>query len=245
MTHRNDTTPTAIEAILAKRLKAKPSTRMKSVRDYKDEDRRRRQYARWEDLVSRIGRRYVNCRFDNFEADTDAKRAAVREVRAFTDRLTTDVESCQNLIIYGPVGTGKDHLLTAVMYAAIKADLTLYWRDGMNLFAELRGLIGSEVSEKEMLRRLAWPDVLAISDPLPPQGQMTDFQSSWMMRLIDRRYRDMRPTLITTNVIDSKDLYSRLGVPQADRLTESTLSVCCKWESYRKRSGHDKNSTGP
>ena len=83
-------------------------------------------------LVAAAGERYRNCVLDNFECSHPQQGKVVSALRDYSDQDSQD-----NVILYGPVGTGKDHLAFAVCRAAIKAGRTVRWINGQKWFGQL------------------------------------------------------------------------------------------------------------
>jgi DNA replication protein DnaC len=144
------------------------------------------------------------------------------------------VQSGGNLILYGPPGTGKDHLLVALLRVAIMADLSAEWINGQDLFGEFRDRIDTDLSEERAVRKFCRADVLAISDPLPPRGSVSDYGATMLYRVIDRRYRGLRATWTTVNVADAAEAARELTGPIFDRLADNCVAVFCNWPSYRR-----------
>jgi DNA replication protein DnaC len=78
------------------------------------------------------------------------------------------------------------------------------------------------------------PNVLAISDPTPPLGELSDYQRSMLFRVVDRRYRDLRPTWVTINAADSAEAERKIAPNIIDRLAHGALVLRCNWPSYRR-----------
>lgn len=186
------------------------------------------------ELLRDRGGRYAECRLENFDTPTLKHESAVKRLRAYAESLTEHVAAGDNLTLFGPVGTGKDHLLAAMMGLAIIAGFRTAWRSGADLFGELRDRIDEQRSESRWVSELATVDVLAISDPLPPFGALSEFQAAMLFRVIDARYSRGRSTWITINCKDGKEAESRLTPQIVDRLRHNAMSVQCDWPSYRK-----------
>ena len=184
------------------------------------------------------GRRYVGCTLENFQASLPAQQKAVAAVRDYLADIAANVTAGRGVIFYGRAGTGKDHLLAALMRGAVEADLSVLWRGGMDLFAAFRDRIDANADERGFTAELAGAAVLAISDPLPPFGDLTPYQASKLFEVIDRRYSNCRPTWMTLNAGDGHEASKALGTAIVDRLREDALLVPCDWPSWRQRD-HD------
>lgn len=194
-----------------------------------------RQQNAWRSLVAARGERYADCRLSNYETPTDAQAAALERVRGFCEAMPDYHREGRGLVLYGPAGTGKDHLLTAALrYAVLKHAYDPLWVNGMDLFGSFRDAIGQDRDEHAMLARYIDAEILAISDPLPPFGTLTDFQASMLFRIVDGRYAALRPTWATMNVKDGREGSERLGAQILDRLKHGAVAIDCNWASYRK-----------
>lgn len=174
--------------------------------------------------------------FDSFDAETDAQRRVVQVLREFAANVSDRIETGEGLLLFGPKGTGKDHLAICCLREAAKAGYTTFAEDGQSLFQIFRDAIQSEASEKDRIAVYTKPDVLLISDPIPVGASASDYQRTILWRIIDRRYRDLKPTWVTMNVTDPKEAEAKLGGQIVDRLRDGATAVRCEWPSYRKAS---------
>lgn len=191
----------------------------------------------WCDIAARLGKRYTGCTLSSFMVDEiEEKRRAVAAVNGYVSDFTYRVGRGEGAVFFGPPGTGKDHLMVAMIREACKSGYACEWINGLDFFGGMRDRIDGETSEARFLGQFARPDILAISDPLPPWGALTEFQAATLFRLIDRRYRDCKPIWVTINVATGAEASDRLGAAVVDRLKERALVVHCNWPSYRGRS---------
>jgi DNA replication protein DnaC len=189
-------------------------------------------------LARTLGPRYgpKRCSLDTFEARTPAQRAVKQRLAELFISWPKPLLEGRGLVFLGGVGGGKDHLMAAALYeAAGKHRAACKWVNGLDLFGDARDRIARKECESEQVEELTGTDILAISDPLPPGGSLTDWQINLLLRVIDRRYRDMRPIFVTVNADDERDADERLTAPVWDRLQECCEVVKCCWASYRGR----------
>jgi DNA replication protein DnaC len=202
--------------------------------DQATSEARRIAYEQWQRLIRDVGRRYADARLETFATGLPAQQAAVDVCRKSCDDVTARTKAGQGLLFTGPKGTGKDHLMVACAREAARAGLTVAFADGQTLFQQFRDLIDSDRTEQEAITQFTRPDVLLLSDPIPNDGTKGDFQRSILWRVVDRRYRDMRPTWATLNVADGAEAESKIGPQIVDRLRDGALVIACNWPSYRK-----------
>ena len=189
-------------------------------------------------LVRAAGARYAECSLRNFHVTTPAQRTVVKAVGEYIDLLRDAWEST-GLVLYGKVGTGKDHLAFAVARFAIE-DLgkSVAWVNGQSWFGSLREAIDKQVPESVLLGSLISPDLLVLSDPLPPAmgrgDELTPYQAAMLYRLVDARYSRGQITVITVNVNDDDEADRRMGTPTWDRVCHGAWKIHCDWPTYRK-----------
>ena len=135
----------------------------------------------------------------------------------------------------GPAGTGKDHLLVALLREAIVCyGFKVQWLNGQNLFRMFRDQIDSGKSEASFIQAFERPDILAISDPIPPKGETSNYTAHMLYQIIDSRYRVMKSTWVTANVATRQEGEAALSAPIFDRLLDNAFTLFCNWPSYRQ-----------
>ena len=186
-------------------------------------------------LAADLGRRYspTLAAFESYRVYAKGQEEVIDQLRAFTAQFPGVIERGEGLILYGSVGTGKDHLCAAALYAACHAGLSCRWIGGQELYGRFRDQIDDKRSEREQSIELAAPDVLAISDPIPAAGDLSKWSIDQLYRLIDRRYREMRSTWITVNAATPEEAKAKLSAQVFDRLREGATLVKCFWPSFR------------
>jgi DNA replication protein DnaC len=193
-----------------------------------------------EDFRKAVGPRYADCTLENYVVGCPAQRKAVDVVLDFARHAAERATAGTNVILFGPSGTGKDHLACGLARAVIQAGIEVRWQNGRDMFGQFRAAIDDDrESEDDLLKALFKPAVLLISDPLPPSGPLTAFQQDLLFRAVDVRYRLRKPTWLTLNVKDGTEADERIGVSIVDRLRHGALTLACNWASYRKPLGQE------
>lgn len=178
-----------------------------------------------------LGARYSfdRTRLSRFEIYDQRQRVVIDALTAFL------ADESRNLILFGPVGTGKDHLLAAALYHAARRGDSCRWVNGQEFYGSVRDRMDSANSEADWFARWTAPHVLGISDPVQPVGELTPWRIELLYRLIDRRYRAMRATWVTLNVRSEEEADQRMSQQVFDRLREGAVVIPCFWPSYRAR----------
>lgn len=183
-----------------------------------------------------MGPRYQDCTFDTFDVSTEEQVRVVDALKEYAAHAADNIAAGRGVLLFGPSGTGKDHLLGALARAVVVArpETYLKWANGLDIWAEARDRIGRNESEADLVEGFVCPHVLLLSDPLPPGGTLTDFQAALLLRIIDGRYRQLRPTWVTLNVRSGAEADGRLGSAAWDRLRHDALAAYCNWPTFRR-----------
>lgn len=188
------------------------------------------------DLAHQAGGDRTNgYRFGTYQAKTDYQRQVFEKVQEWADTFPARQKACEGLVLFGTVGTGKDHLaFAAVRKVVMLHGVTAGWRNGRDLMGEVRDRMSEDKSERQFYEGLESPAILVLSDPLPVSGPLTTHQADVLYRVVENRYAAHKLTLVTINVKDDADADQRLGVPTWDRLCDRAWKIECKWPSYRR-----------
>jgi DNA replication protein DnaC len=182
-----------------------------------------------------VGPRYADCSFATFEATLPAQKMAAEAVKAYTAKIGEQLAKGSGLLLFGPAGSGKDHLLCAAAREVIDHGHWVRWVNGRDMFGKFRDRMDEgDNSEGRLVAELIAAEILAISDPLPPSGTLSPYQADLLFRVIDGRYRAMRPTWATLNVTGGPEADQRMGAQIVDRLRHDAVAVHCDWPSHRK-----------
>lgn len=178
-----------------------------------------------------IPRRFIGRSFENFRAETPAQQKALSVVREFADDFESHLRRGSSLILIGKPGTGKSHLAIAALQSIMPKYCGLYVTC-MQIVRAVRATWrrDSERTEGEVLSDLASVPLLVIDEIGVQYG--TDGEQTVLFEVLDRRYRDMMPTILLANQsLDGIKQY--LGERTYDRLTETGRIVVFDWQSYR------------
>lgn len=189
------------------------------------------------ELAASLGDRYQPsvATFEGFKVYHANQRKALERLHAIAGRLDALTSDGSGVVLYGTIGTGKDHLAAGLLYqAAGRFGFACRWVSGEKVFEAFRDGMDKGRMESDTLRRYTQPDILCISDPLPVSGPQGDWNLRVLYRILDERYHHLRPTWATMNVATVDDAASRLTPPVFDRLRDRAELVPCFWPSYRR-----------
>lgn len=190
--------------------------------------------ARIARLAKDLGPRYSPKRasFSVYQMYDEAQSEIIARLRRIVGDIGGFVEAGCGLVLYGWVGTGKDHLAAAMLYAAAE-HVNARWVNGRDVFGASRDAIAEAKGEKQLIAELIEPAVVCISDPIPIVGELSAWNVDLLYRVLDQRARYLRSTWMTLNVTDVADARKRLTPPVWDRVRDNAELLSCCWPSFR------------
>lgn len=180
---------------------------------------------------ARIPKRYEGCSLESFEV-TDGNRVAYRAVSEYVKNLGENVKNGQGLVLYGPAGTGKTHLAVAILRRATGLGYSALFQNAPELMYRFNATYTTGDTEEELIRVLRNVHVLVLDDL--GKGKWTEKVEERIYVVINARYSEMHPTIVTTNLEPAK-LLEFVGQAVFDRLREVSTFVGVGGESYRKK----------
>jgi DNA replication protein DnaC len=191
----------------------------------------------FKELADECGPRYAGATLDNYDTSAPGQLAVVNQLCGLQKTGLAWCREGGGLVLYGPEGTGKDHLQFAMLrHAVVECGYRAMWRDGLRLQDEIRRAIRDD-KEPELRSSLSGPHILAISDPLPPKAEdgakLNEWNLGWLRDVLDRRYRAKKSTWITFNGASTNDLKAVLTPQLTARLVDDSICIRCNWPSHR------------
>lgn len=184
-----------------------------------------------------IPERFKSRTLDNFKAETPDQLRALAISRDFCADWTATKRKGSWLVFSGLPGTGKSHLAIAVLQAIMPGVVGRYMTC-MELIQTIRATWrkDSEDSETELLEALTRIPLLVLDEIGVQYG--TESEQHHLFDVLDRRYREMMPTILLTN--QNKDGFRQfVGDRVYDRMTEVARWVPFEWTSYRTQARKD------
>jgi len=184
-----------------------------------------------------IPARFIGRSFDNYQVTCEGQAKALARCKHFVENFEQLAARGQSMVFSGDVGTGKSHLAAAILQALLPAHVGVYVTVS-DLFRMVRDTWrqGSTKSETQVLAELADIPLLVIDEVGLQRNTAEDH--NLFFDIIDRRYRDKRPTILMTNE-DKDGLKACVGDRVFDRLRETSRWVSFDWKSSRPQARKD------
>ncbi len=130
----------------------------------------------------------------------------------------------RGLLIEGHVGSGKSYLLGCIANYLVDRDIEVKYIVYSDLIQKIKATFNSEsqTTTEEILEELLQIPVLLIDDL--GTEHVTEFTSSILYQIIDRRYRDEHPFIVTSN-FSPNELSQRMGL-MGERIFQRIVETC-------------------
>ncbi len=177
-----------------------------------------------------IPQRFVGRTFENFLPLTDRHAHALTVCRDYAESFAEHRRKGTGLVLAGLPGTGKSHLAAALLQAVLSDSVSYITCLDMIRAVRDTWRRDSERSETQVLGYLERLDLLVIDEVGMQYG--TEGEQTIVFDVLDRRYREVKPTIILTNQ-DKAGLREFVGERTFDRLVETCRWVPFDWPSHR------------
>ena len=179
---------------------------------------------------SELGQRFRDRTFETFVTNRENQPAFDRSV----EYAKGFVDEKKGLIYFGSVGTGKTHLVAAIANYIINIHkISVKFGSITSLLNEIKATYseGSKETEYNIIKELSSVNLLIIDDL--GKEKPTDWTSSILYTIINNRYEDYRPTIVTTN-LTINNLEKNIGEAAMSRLIETCDFVKMDGVDHRK-----------
>lgn len=172
-----------------------------------------------------IPKRFKMKTFENFRTDAPADKRNHAECFEYARGFREYSELGRCLILVGVPGTGKTHLACAVANVVMNQGYTALFTTVSEMIKRIRSTWSKDSGETEekVINGLVSVDLLIIDEVGIQYG--TEAEKIQLFEVINRRYEDVKPTIIISNLppesADGKDLKTYLGERSFDRLREN------------------------
>jgi DNA replication protein DnaC len=179
--------------------------------------------------MSNLGERFKNATFDSWENKPGTEHC-FWAMKQYAEDFGKDTET--GYCIYGRPGNGKSHLAAALANRVIHRGYTAVFIEVPDLFSQIKATYDGEGSEDKIMHSLAVCDLLVLDDA--GAEKPTEWVKEKFYQIINTRYKNHLPVVITTNTKDMAGLEDIIGFRAYDRVLEMCEPLKNNGESYRR-----------
>jgi len=189
---------------------------------------------------SGIKKRFLRRTFENFIVDTPERIKAYKIAKRYADTFSERYANGEGLFIEGSYGTGKTHLAAAISLQLINQGIPVICKTSGDMLLDIKKSYDDErTNEAQVLEVYKSVDLLVIDDL--GKEQCTDWSVSTLYSILNDRYEDMKPTIVTTNygaeelakVMTPKGYDNTKIMAIISRLREISTVLTMAWDDFR------------
>lgn len=193
----------------------------------KELDERKQKILRLEKLRnhSLMGKQFESCTFENFEIDSKNK-AMYKLGKNYCKNWQEMKKKNMGLLLYGPPGTGKTFLAFCIANELLNNTVPVVAISSIGLLNKIKETYRSfgREGEAEVINNLKNASLLILDD-LGAENN-TDWAKEKIYEIIDSRYRDKKPCIITTNLTREGLKQKLTGADRVSRTYDRIIEMC-------------------
>ena len=205
-------------------------------------EKRKQMNARIQQLIGKSGikKRFISRTFENFKVN-DKNKLAFETAKKYAETFALYQSEGKGIYFEGTYGTGKTHLAVAIALKLLGQGIPVIYKTSIELLADIkRSYDASSGYDEYQVMDIYKKAELLIIDDLGKE-QCTEWSMPILYAIMNDRYEEMCPTIITTNY-NEETLKKRLTPKYGDssnigaiisRLHECNDVVTMAWNDYR------------
>lgn len=179
-------------------------------------------------------RKLMKCGFGRREAEAAFVAYGeqwIQKCKTALRRLVTDKET---IVISGDCGTGKTVMAARIAHSYLKNRKSVTYIRASDFYIKLKSTWkkDTKMTEEDFLLQYQEPQLLII-DEIQDRGS-TDWENTLLNTLLDKRYSNLKATLILTNKT-GQEATDQLPTSIQSRINGSGSHLACTWGSFRRK----------
>jgi DNA replication protein DnaC len=135
------------------------------------------------------------------------------------------------IVLCGPGGPGKTHIACGLVYQSCMRLRAARYAVTADFFRAIRSQFGTKCGNEESIVNSFASPALLVLDEIQERGE-TEWEQRTLTNLVDRRYAQLRTTLLITNQMKA-EFQRSVGESIASRVRDRGGIVECLWRSVR------------
>ncbi len=174
---------------------------------------------------SLMGKQFESCTFENFQISNQNK-GMYKLGKNYCKNWTEMKEKNMGLLLYGPPGTGKTFLAFCIANELLNNTVPVVAISSIGLLNKIKETYRSfgREGEAEVINNLKNASLLILDD-LGAENN-TDWAKEKIYEIIDSRYRDKKPCIITTNLTREGLKQKLTGADGVSRTYDRIIEMC-------------------